>query len=132
MPSLSSVFLLPSTLLALLVLQAAAKNPTAIKKLSLDSNEKILPEHLAFATFDFNPNATTRFYSRAYLPHYYETEQNMLRRAAVALAILERRSTCPWGMNSCAEMGSPNKCCQEGTYCTDVPDTDVGHVACCP
>ena len=148
MPSLHSIFLLPPALLALLPLATAEPNPTALKKLPPDSSEKLFPEHLAFGPLpNLSPDlpipdqdadggynaSSTHFYTRAFAPHYSDdTHDNVLRRAAEALAILERRSSCPAGMSSCADIGSPNKCCQEGTYCTDVPDTDVGHVACCP
>ncbi|KAG8418038.1 hypothetical protein J3458_005479 [Metarhizium acridum] len=148
----STLFLLPASLLAF-VSQALADNrpfPIAIKKQSPGSGEKILREHLAFAPlpqvrpvvassfFDVlsdephqDVDGTSRFYP-PFVKHLHEAEDDVLRRAAEALALLERRSSCPSGMNNCAQQGSPNKCCQQGTYCTDVPDTDVGHVACCP
>lgn len=146
----SKMVLLRASLLAL-ISPALADNqlyPTAVKKQSPDSSEKILAEHLAFAPFlhvgpvvgssfvsgqdsDESNNGTARFYP-PFARHIDETEESLLRRAAEALALLEKRSSCPSGMNSCADQGSPNKCCQTGTYCTDVPDTDVGHVACCP
>ncbi|KHN99421.1 uncharacterized protein MAM_03119 [Metarhizium album ARSEF 1941] len=147
----STLLLLPASLFAS-VSQALADNlpfPTAIKKQSPGSSEKILREHLAFAplfrvgpvvgsSVDSPPygrhqdiNGTSPF-SPPFVKHLDKTEDDILRRAAEALALLERRSSCPSGMNSCAPQGSPNKCCQQGTYCTDVPDTDVGHVACCP
>lgn len=142
--------LLPASLLAF-ISQALAHNqlsPTAVKRQLPDSGEKILAEHLAFAPFlqvgpvvgsSFFPdqnnddpiNGTARFYP-PFARHIDETEDSILRRAAEALTLLEKRSACPSGMNSCADQGSPNKCCQQGTYCTDVPDTTVGHVACCP
>lgn len=153
MPPLSSILVLPPALLALLCQATANPNPTALRKLSPDSGEKLFPEHLAFAPEDDllqdhafaldtytpsnpideaeNTNGSSRLYMRAFGSHYDETDESILRRAAEALAILERRSSCPGGMSSCADIGSPNKCCQEGTYCTDVPDTNVGQVACC-
>ncbi|KND89591.1 rRNA methyltransferase 1, mitochondrial [Tolypocladium ophioglossoides CBS 100239] len=119
--------------------------PTVVKKLSPDLSEKILPEHLAFAPLpvdavarvflteqDAGLNATALFYRPAFARHLDDSEDGSLRRAAAALALLRKRASCPAGMNSCADQGSPNKCCQEGTYCTDVPDTTVGGVACCP
>lgn len=144
--------------LCLLVLSPSASGesvfPTAIKKLPPDSSEKLLPEHLAFAPLhlltpseaaaaailfleaqdaDFNPlNGTTRRHRPAFALHHDQGEDNMLRRAAEALAFLERRQACPAGMNSCSNIGSPNKCCQEGTYCVEVSDASVGQVACCP
>lgn len=153
MPPLSSYLGLPPALLALLCQAVANPNPTALKKLSPDPGEKLFPEHLAFAPADhllhqqsfsglYTPaddldesrhrNASTRFYKRAFGTHFDETEESIFRRAAEALALLERRSSCPSGMSSCADIGYPNKCCQEGTYCADAPDAaDVGNVACC-
>jgi hypothetical protein len=128
------MFLLPASLLALVspALASSQPFPTAIRKQTPDSSEKILAEHLAFAPLrqvghvvqssfflveendeDLHANGTSRFYP-PFANHIDETEGSVLRRAAQALALLK------------------NKCCQQGTYCTDVPDTDVGHVACCP
>ncbi|KAK2597464.1 hypothetical protein QQS21_005934 [Conoideocrella luteorostrata] len=148
----SAMLLLPASVLAL-VSQTAADGqpfPTAIKRQSPDSNQKILAKHLAFAPFlhhgfvvgspDYlgqndgqSPpiNDTARLYP-AYAQHIDEHEEDILQRAAQALHLLQKRAACPSGMNSCGGSGSPNKCCQPGTYCTSVPDTDVGHVACCP
>lgn len=147
MAPLSSMLLLPTSLLAL-VSQATANQrlAAAVKKLSLDPSEKIFPEHLAFAPLpvdavarvfldeqdDAGLNGTARLYRPAFARHHDDAEDSTLRRAAAALALLRKRASCPAGMNSCADQGSPNKCCQQGTYCTDVPDTTVGHVACCP
>jgi hypothetical protein len=55
-----------------------------------------------------------------------------MERAARALTLLERRSSCPSDMESCASIGSPAKCCEAGTVCTWVSDSTVGNVACCP
>ncbi|UNI20585.1 hypothetical protein JDV02_006657 [Purpureocillium takamizusanense] len=160
----SSMLLLPASILALVSQAAAAQQvPTAVKKLSLDSSEKIFPEHLAFAplllssaggiqdsdvflrnlnhhSYDDDEdaavqrhNGTERVFRPAFARHLDDGEEQALRRAAAALALLRKRAaSCPTGMTSCADQGSPNKCCQKGTYCTDVPDTMVGHVACCP
>lgn len=143
------MLLFPASLLVL-VSPVIADNqpfPTAIRRQSPDSNEKILAEHLAFpSSLQVGPvlgspsflddqalpsNGTARFYP-AFAQHIDEREETILRRAAQALDLLQKRAACPAGMISCADSGSPNKCCQEGTYCTAVPDTDVGHVACCP
>lgn len=151
MRCLWSIHLLPPALLALLPLAAGDVSPTALRKLSPDSNEKILPEHLAFAPIPdplslpsdleylepnehggSNASAGLFYYRRAFSAHFDETHEGMLRRAAEALAILEKRSSCPAGMESCDSIGARNKCCQRGTYCTDVPDSNVGNVACCP
>ncbi|KFA64961.1 hypothetical protein S40285_03880 [Stachybotrys chlorohalonatus IBT 40285] len=136
------LYALPASLLALLLQATAAQHaPTAIKKLSPDSGEKLLAEHMAFSPFvlpfisslDDNLNVTTtRFYRRAFAPHVDDGSSNVLRRAAEALAILRRQSSCPSGTNPCLDIGAPDKCCQDGTYCTEVPDESVGQVACCP
>lgn len=155
MGPLARLMLLPATLLVL-VSEVAANNPapTAIRKQLPGSHDKLFPEHLAFAQIPrLSPleaaeaarifldeqdgdslgfNITSRRHRPAFALHHEESEASTLRRAAEALSLLQKRSACPAGMNSCSDMGSPNKCCQEGTYCTDVPDTTVGHVACCP
>ncbi|PNY26243.1 rRNA methyltransferase 1, mitochondrial [Tolypocladium capitatum] len=146
MAPLSSILFLPTSLLAL-VSQATASQqlPTAVKKLYPDSSEKILAEHLAFAPLPFDAvarvfldgqdagrDAAARLYRPAFARHSNDGEDSSVRRAAAALALLRKRASCPAGMNSCADQGSPNKCCQEGTYCTGVPDSTVGNVACCP
>lgn len=145
----SSLLFLPPALLALVCQATANPNPTALRKLSPDSNEKLLPHHLAFAPanhllrVDISPldahalddrdiNGSEGYYRRAFGTNFDESEEEMLRRAAEVLAILERRSSCPSGMSSCSDEGAPNKCCQEGTYCTRVSDTNVGNIACCP
>lgn len=147
---------LPASILAL-VAQVSAKDtfPTAIKKISPGSGEKIFANHLAFAPLPVlapheaasaalvfldqqdeelahQSNTSIARFRPAFQRHYEEAEGNVLRRAAEVLALLERRQACPSGMNSCSDVGAPNKCCQEGTYCTDVSDTNVGKVACCP
>ncbi|KAK4153919.1 hypothetical protein C8A00DRAFT_43234 [Chaetomidium leptoderma] len=58
---------------------------------------------------------------------------DLVRRAASALAFLERRQwACPSGTNSCSSIGFPNSCCGEGETCMEVPDTGLGPVGCCP
>ncbi|CAH0024356.1 unnamed protein product [Clonostachys rhizophaga] len=154
MVAVKGFLLLPPSLLALLTQVAANPQPTALKKLSPDSNEKIFPEHLAFAPPGSFPidiygtqllpgvndgngesertNSSARFFQRAFAPHIDETRESMMRRAAEMLAILEKRSSCPSDMNSCEDIGAANKCCQKGTYCTSVADSNVASVACCP
>ncbi|KAL7942134.1 hypothetical protein V8C42DRAFT_348003 [Trichoderma barbatum] len=145
------MLLLPAALLAL-VSEVAADQPlaTAIKRQLPNPNEKLFPDHLAFeplsrlAPFeatnlwldeyvdeDASSNSTKR-YRPAFSNHYHESEENLLRRAADVLAILQNRAECPGGMESCSNIGAPNKCCPDGTYCTDVSDSDAGQVACCP
>lgn len=145
----ASFLILPPALLALLCQATANPNPTALRKLSPDSNEKLFPEHLAFepvahllrddtlsldtyALDDQDSNGSAFYYRRAFGANYDGNEEGILRRAAEVLAILEKRSSCPSGMNSCEDEGSPNKCCQEGTYCTRVSNAGVGNIACCP
>ncbi|EGX88370.1 GPI anchored protein, putative [Cordyceps militaris CM01] len=129
------MLLLPASLLSL-VLQvsssAAERSPTAIRKVAPDANEKILPEHLAFASLPFHDASLDardfldaqdvripqpRPYRPAYAGHVdSETERNVLRRGAHALALLNRRAAaCPSGMGGCDSIGQPNKCCQDGT-----------------
>jgi len=155
MARLGTMFVLPVSLLAL-ISQALANDqlPTAIRKLSPDLNEKLLPEHLAFAplraltpgdassaALDLLENQETslgnvgldaRNYLPAFARHHEDTEDSVLRRAAEVMAMLERRSSCPAKMNSCESIGARNKCCQEGTVCTRVEDSTVAGVACCP
>ncbi|KAI9167576.1 hypothetical protein HJFPF1_03707 [Paramyrothecium foliicola] len=140
---------LPISLLALIsVATADQEAPRAVKKLTPDLGEKLLAKDLAFSLpyispydallfqlsrpEDDPPSASPHLLRRAFAQHYDDTSENVLRRAAEALAMLERRAACPSGMNSCADIGSPNKCCQQGTYCTSVQDSTVGGVACCP
>ncbi|KAK0635563.1 hypothetical protein B0T17DRAFT_650536 [Bombardia bombarda] len=53
--------------------------------------------------------------------------------AEEALARLERRDwSCPAGTSSCASIGYPNSCCQTGETCTEIVDTGLGSVGCCP
>ncbi|OAA72723.1 hypothetical protein LEL_08507 [Akanthomyces lecanii RCEF 1005] len=153
------MLLLPASLLAA-VLQAsssaavAERSPTALRKLAPDANEKIFPQHLAFASLSFGdaalaahqfldaqdagllrtqPQQQPRPYRPAFARHHTETEGNALRRAAEVLALLQRRSAaCPSGMSGCSAIGQPNKCCQDGTVCTKVDDASVGGIACCP
>lgn len=112
-------------------------SPTAIKKLSPDSNQKIFPHHLAFSipiisSLQDQDDASNYTYSPAYAPHSDETEHSVLRRAAEVLALLQRRQSCPTNMKSCFGVGSGVKCCQEGTYCVYVGDVSPGGIACCP
>ncbi|KAM4063901.1 GPI anchored protein [Hirsutella rhossiliensis] len=131
-----------STLLLLLpVLHASASQLTALRKLPPDAGHKISRHHLDFASQDScaaeadaellpRLNGTAACLRPAYGQHLQERDPG--RPYVLRRALLEQRSSCPATMNSCADQGFPNKCCQEGTYCTDVPDVDVGRVACCP
>ncbi|RFU77973.1 hypothetical protein TARUN_4247, partial [Trichoderma arundinaceum] len=155
MTSIHRMLLLPAALLALLSEAAADQTlATAIKKQLPDANEKLFPEHLAFEPLpilspfeataavnlwfdeqedeDASSHNSTKLYRPAFSNHFHDSEENLLRRAADVLAILQNRAACPAGMDSCSDIGSPNKCCPDGTYCTDVSDSDAGEVACCP
>lgn len=148
--STQSLSSLPISILALVIHSASAQQglPTAIRRQAPDAGAKILPEHLAFAAINLpllphdllsfdqtqeGADATRRWYQPAFRSiHDTSTGDGVLRRAAEALAILEKRQACFAGMNSCANIGKPQKCCQEGTYCQDVDDESLGEVACCP
>lgn len=168
MTRLDAMLLLPTSLLAIIICQAsvsaAERSPTAIRKLPPDANEKLFPEHLAFAPLSFAaaaiaahkfleaqdaafnldlqhaqlsagnrpPSSQPRPYRPAFAGHFDDSEANVLRRAAEALALLERRAACPSGMSGCDAIGQPNKCCQTDTICTKVDDVSVGGIACCP
>ncbi|KOS20113.1 hypothetical protein ESCO_006142 [Escovopsis weberi] len=114
--------------------------PTAIKKQHPDSSEKIHLRDLDFAPLiprlpPLEAAAARLNTSDTEIEHEIKHEhehEGTLRRAAEALARLQRRTSCPLGMTSCDDIGSPDKCCPAGTYCTSVQDQSVGHVACCP
>ncbi|KAF7538448.1 hypothetical protein G7Z17_g12622 [Cylindrodendrum hubeiense] len=129
MRSSSAFFVLPMSLLAL-VSHAAADNsaPTAIKKLAPNSNEKLLAEHLAFAAIPLlsprdaaaaaaaisfldergeTVGGITR-YRPAFARHFEDAEYNVLRRAAEALALLQRREACPDA--SATSLAAPTEC----------------------
>jgi progranulin len=161
---------LPPALL-LLTAHAAAQIeiPTAIRKMPPDSNEKFLPEYVAFASdASGNPSFQAALFAReagdargggsavattrgghdgerdgettiprlrpAIRPHYEgeATQWELLRRAGEALKILAKREACPANMDSCANVGHPNKCCFTNERCVSVEDSTVGNVACCP
>lgn len=163
MTRLDAMLFLPASLLAIASQAScsaavAERSPTALRKLAPDANEKIFPQHLAFASLSFGDAALAahqfldaqdassqpqrqrqqqqhqpRPYRPAFARHHTETEDNALRRAAEALALLQRRAAaCPSGMTGCSAIGQPNKCCQDGTVCTRVDDASVGGIACCP
>ncbi|KAF4975263.1 hypothetical protein FZEAL_7930 [Fusarium zealandicum] len=155
MRSVSALFALPASLVVLLSQAVAeAGSPTAVRKLPPNCGEKLLREHLAFAPLQvLSPreaaeaavsfldeqddeflvlSGTGRFFRPAFAPHSEESQESLLRRAAEALALLQRRSGCPNGMNSCSSIESDVKCCQDGTYCVDVGNAVAGGIACCP
>ncbi|EHK45111.1 hypothetical protein TRIATDRAFT_284095 [Trichoderma atroviride IMI 206040] len=155
MASIPKMLLLPTTILAL-VAEVAANQPlaTAIKKQLPDANEKLFPDHLAFEPLPaLNPFETTvptnlwlddqedkdasssnltKRYHPAFAYHFQEAEEDLLKRAADVLAILQNRAACPSGTESCSGIGSPDKCCADGSYCTNVSDSDAEQIACCP
>lgn len=132
-PFSSTLLLLPVPLLTL-VLHAGASQLIALQKLPLDAGQKIFAHHLDFAPQDPGAaaivNGTAERLWPAYGLHFQGGDDG--RSHAPRRALLGQRSSCPANMNSCAGQGSPNKCCQQGSDCTDVPDADVGRVACCP
>ncbi|KAL2885369.1 GPI anchored protein [Ceratocystis lukuohia] len=54
------------------------------------------------------------------------------RRAAEVLNLLQARSGCPSGFNSCSAIGYSDKCCVSTETCVEVDDQTTGNVACCP
>ncbi|KAL1899679.1 hypothetical protein Cpir12675_001259 [Ceratocystis pirilliformis] len=54
------------------------------------------------------------------------------RRAAEVLNLLQGRSGCPSGFNSCSGIGYSDKCCVSTETCVEVDDQTTGNVACCP
>ncbi|KAL6906970.1 hypothetical protein GGI43DRAFT_396306 [Trichoderma evansii] len=155
MTSIPRMLLLPTALLAL-VAEVTANQPlaTAIKKQLPDANEKLFPDHLAFEPLpaldpfettvaanlwrdeqedkDASSNDSTKRYHPAFSYHFQESEEDLLKRAADVLVILQNRASCPSGTESCSAIGSPDKCCADGSYCTNVSDSDAEQIACCP
>ncbi|ENH62432.1 hypothetical protein FOC1_g10012665 [Fusarium oxysporum f. sp. cubense race 1] len=127
MRSISALLLCLATLLPPQAL-AESGSPIAIRKVAPGSHDKLLREHLAFAPLHgltpreaaaaaisfldeqddklLSLNGTERFYRPAFAPHSEESHESLLRRAAEALALLQRRSSCPKGMNSCSDIDS--------------------------
>ncbi|TEA20538.1 hypothetical protein C8034_v001758 [Colletotrichum sidae] len=149
---------LPSSLLLLVAAHADASHnhPVAIRKMSPNAAEKILPNDFIFAAEDvddvFSSPLTPReellaarmaedpFLVNASYPFRPPFAQHIpatgspwehLRRAVEVLNILESRQACPANMNSCDNIGSPNKCCMSNEVCVKVEDESVGNVACC-
>ncbi|KAG6208791.1 hypothetical protein E4U35_008064 [Claviceps purpurea] len=131
----------PHLLMLLLLLDlspvavASAEQPRLpiIKRQPPNSHDKILAEHLEFALSPSPPSPleyadAARFFLPAFAPHQDDVVDGGDHRARS----LSQRAYCPAGMNSCDSSGSPTKCCPEGTHCQLVPDSDVGHIACCP
>ncbi|OLN85887.1 hypothetical protein CCHL11_05420 [Colletotrichum chlorophyti] len=150
-----SIMGLPSSLLLLIAAHVSAEHPTAIRKMSPNAGEKLLPDDLAFSDDVFTTPLSPReellaarmaddpFLYNASFPYRPPFAQHLstsgdsqgwehFRRAAEALHILESRQACPANMNSCENIGSPNKCCMSNEVCVRVADEAVGNVACCP
>ncbi|KAM0808711.1 hypothetical protein AB5N19_09054 [Seiridium cardinale] len=153
---------LPVSLLMLVATQLHAQQlPTAIKKMSLDEGEKILPHHLGFAS-EYVP-LESPVHARALLTpeeelllasnssaiisfrppfgiHYAGSSLDLRnngplwRRAKEALYRLEGRDfSCPTNTQSCDSIGQPNYCCATGETCYTVENApDAGNVGCCP
>lgn len=151
---------LPAALLVLVATQLQAQQlPTAIKKMSLDEGEKILPHHLAFAPefaslqspvearslltpeeelllaanssaiIPFRPPFGTHSATTLDLRH----NGPLWRREKEALYRLQGRDfSCPTNTASCDSIDQPNYCCATGEVCYTVEDEDAGNVGCCP
>ncbi|KAH8671248.1 hypothetical protein BX600DRAFT_242782 [Xylariales sp. PMI_506] len=161
MPFFSGLLGLPATMLALVVMQIQAQQlPTAVKKMSLDEGEKIMPQHLAFApqyeplwsplvrrgpltpeehqllsqnfsvTLNFRPPFGILHGEEARGLNEYGT---LWGRAKEALHRLQGRGfSCPSNTKSCESIGQPDYCCAVGETCFTVNDADAGNVGCCP
>ncbi|KAK2019329.1 hypothetical protein LZ32DRAFT_653439 [Colletotrichum eremochloae] len=107
-----------------------------------NAGEKLLPDDLSFSSDVFVTPLSPReelvaarmaddplFYNASlpYRPpfaeHFDSTNHGWehLRRAAEVLHILETRQSCPTNMNSCENIGSPNKCCMSNEVCVPSP-----------
>ncbi|KAI0134160.1 hypothetical protein BJ170DRAFT_591147 [Xylariales sp. AK1849] len=158
----SALLGLPASLLMLVATQLQAQQlPTAVKKMSLDEGEKILPRHLAFAPqyapmqsplerrglltpedkllLASNSSASLPFrppFSIHYdgSTHDLRDDGALWRRAKEALYRLQgRQFACPQNTASCTSIGQPNYCCAIGETCFTVEDApDAGNVGCCP
>ncbi|KAF3005535.1 hypothetical protein E8E14_005357 [Neopestalotiopsis sp. 37M] len=154
---------LPASLVVLIATQLQAQQilPTAIKKMSLDEGEKIMPEHIGFA-----PEYTS-LQSPLQARGLLTPEEELLlaanssavisyrppfgvnvagealdlrnngpswRRAKEALHRLQGRDySCPTNTASCESIGQPNYCCATGETCVEVENQpDSGNVGCCP
>ncbi|KAH8195481.1 hypothetical protein TruAng_010356 [Truncatella angustata] len=153
---------LPASLLMLVATQLQAQQlPTAIKKMSLDEGEKIMPHHLAFAP-EFAPlqspvqarslltpeeesllaanSSATISFRPPFGIHYSESSLEhrnigpLWRRSKEALHRLQGRDySCPTNTQSCDSIGQPNYCCATGETCFTVENApDAGNVGCCP
>ncbi|ORY65417.1 uncharacterized protein BCR38DRAFT_341419, partial [Pseudomassariella vexata] len=153
---------LPTSLLLLIATHVKAQQlPTAVKRMSPDEGEKILPHYLAFAP-DFSlaqspmlargllspdeellllaNNSATLSFRPPFGVLYGEdnespnSKQNVFRRAKDALARLGRRQyACPTDTESCDNIDQPNYCCAVGEICFVVENApDAGNVGCCP
>ncbi|KAI1850620.1 hypothetical protein JX266_003902 [Neoarthrinium moseri] len=153
---------LPASLLMLVATQLQAQQlPTAIKKMSLDEGEKIMPHHLGFSPeyaaaqssllprglltpeeellLSTNSTATLAF-RPPFGIHFDGSSQEvrdngpLWRRAKEALHRLQGREwSCPTNTNSCESIGKPDYCCATGETCFEVENApDAGNVGCCP
>lgn len=152
---------LPASLLVLIATQLKAQQvPTAIKKMSLDDGEKILPDHMAFAP-EYAPaqsplqarelltpqellllarNSSAQLPFRPPFGVLHSGESQLLwdnapqwRRAIDVLHRLSGRDfSCPTNTASCESIGQSNYCCATGETCYVVDNPDSGNVGCCP
>lgn len=160
---------LPTSLLLLVADQLQAQellqqqqHPTAIKKMSPDSGEKLLREHYAFAPtaallipshqprsatltpeeeeeeelLQSDNNSTSAFLAPFAI--HYDYHHNARRRAAgeddlLAHHLRGRQFSCPPDTSACTNIEQPNYCCAAGTTCFAVDGAPAsGNVGCCP
>ncbi len=136
------------------------RHPVSIRKMAPGSAEKLLDSYVAFAPLPAggpgsiaaraflddrealllaaNSSAALSF-RPAFRPSAVEQDEaardglNLFRRAAAALAALQRRQWgCPSGTSSCAAIGYPYSCCHDDETCYQITDTGLGPVGCCP
>ncbi|KXJ90827.1 hypothetical protein Micbo1qcDRAFT_234114 [Microdochium bolleyi] len=160
--------LLPTSLLQLLLISTAPLlaranedvAPTAVRKMSLDEGEKLMPEYLAFAVsrqYPLSAPEAALLDSRAYSPAAAAFQPpwgiHLIPRSGSAnnsplldarggseaaqrdvLARLQgRQFACPDNTSACTNIGQSGYCCAKGTTCFVVEGAPAsGNVGCCP
>jgi hypothetical protein len=99
-------------------------------KLSGDEGEKFWPEYWVF---EESPSYTAPFalHVRDNEAPYGDMGARKAGRDVMA-ALQKRQAQCPVGTSSCSAIGFPNSCCAKGATCTQIQDTGLGPVGCCP
>lgn len=157
---------LPTSLLQLLslintqVLQVRSDaTPTAIRKMSLDEGEKLLPEYLAFGNHNLPLAANAAYLDSRDIPSVDRSAafqppwgKHLMPRSNGAMGAIDSRGiaavaaqrdvlarlqgrqfACPQNTNACTDIGKSDYCCATGTTCFVVKDApDAGNVGCCP